>query len=68
VGKMPKKNRFFRFTTKNGVLPLVFCSNFEILEAYRAKFGPIFSVLLGPKKGLKNDKKRLFGAISLGFA
>jgi hypothetical protein len=68
VGKMPKKNRFFRFTTKNRVSLHDFDPNFEILEAYRAKLGPIFSVLLDPKKGRKNDSKPHFWSISLGFA
>jgi hypothetical protein len=66
VGKMPKKSRVFRFTLKMSVSLQEFHSNLEILDAYRAKFAPTFSGLLGPKKGLKNGKKRPFCTISWG--
>jgi hypothetical protein len=76
----PSKSRFFlgRFLTsffsKNGfalksrVSPHEFHSNFEFLDACRAKFGSILLMVLGPKEGLKNGKKPPFRPISLGFA
>jgi hypothetical protein len=75
----PSKSRFFlgriltSFFSKNGfklkmwVLPLLFCSNFKILEAYRAKLGATFSVLLGPRRGLPNGPKPHFWSISWVF-
>jgi hypothetical protein len=76
----PSKSRFFlgRFLTsffsKNGfslksrVSPHEFHSNFEFLDAYRAKFSPILLAVLGSKESLKNDKNPPFRPISLGFA